>query len=102
MRFRRTKVAPLPTLSWCETSLATTWSSQHLRVVGPEGPRLHGGAPGAALCGRDLRFGWDLRSASLESIRKARTMLSGLPGSPCRKCVDAAWDRLVEGWRTSG
>lgn len=61
--FRKTPktVEPVvPAYSFCEHVGATPTSPIHLRSVGEEGQKFGGGVPGAALCGLDLRKGWDL------------------------------------------
>lgn len=60
---RKAATPPVPGHSFCEHVDATPTSPIHLRVVGEEGQKFGGGVPGAALCGRDLRNGWDLPHA---------------------------------------
>lgn len=71
--FRKTPktVEPVaPAYSFCEHVGATDTSPIHLRSVGEEGQKFGGGVPGAALCGRDLRKGWDLPQAvTPDSVR---------------------------------
>lgn len=78
-------------LSLCETVTAGPLASNHVRRVGPEGLKLGGGAPGAALCGRDLAKGWDLRVADAASIRRGAETVNDA-GRPwvCRPCADEA------------
>lgn len=64
------------TLALCETSTAGPLTPNHVRQVGPEGLKLGGGIPTPALCGRDLRGGWDLRAvdaAELQRLADGRT-----------------------------
>lgn len=92
--FGRTSKTPevaAPTLSYCETAGASTYTPIHVRVVGPEGLKTGGGAPGAALCGRELRFGWDLRLVTVDQLRTDRVDPDpNWPGHTCRGCRDAA------------
>jgi hypothetical protein len=82
---------PAVTLAYCETSSATVFSPHHVRVVGPEGLKTGGGAPGAALCGRDLRNGWDLRETTATELASDRVGPDrNHPGHTCRGCRDAA------------
>ncbi len=78
-------------LSLCETVTAGPLASNHVRVVGPEGLKLGGGAPGAALCGRDLAKGWDLREINAQEIHRLSQSINDA-GRPwvCRPCADAA------------
>lgn len=78
--FRRTRVETpaVPTYSFCEHVNATPTSPEHLRTVGDEGQKFGGGVPGNALCGRDLRFGWDLATpVTDESVRALSSPRSG-------------------------
>lgn len=91
MGLRKEPTKPTLTLAYCETSSATTFSPHHVRVVGPEGLKLGGGAPGSALCGRDLRHGWDVREVSRDELVSARVDRDpDWPGHTCRACRDEA------------
>lgn len=60
---------PAPLFAFCEPVWATPTSCEHIRTVGPEGLKLGGGAPNPALCGLDLRHGWDLKTeVTVESV----------------------------------
>ena len=63
----------------CETSTST--GSYHLRVVGPEGKKMGGGAPDS-LCGR--KMGWDTL------IPLSSYGLPGNYGHCCKKCLELA------------
>jgi hypothetical protein len=61
--------APAPAFAFCEPVWATPTSHEHIRTVGEEGLKLGGGVPNPALCGRDLRHGWDLKmEVTTESV----------------------------------
>lgn len=62
MIFTRNRAAEpaAPSHAFCEPVHATPTSPEHIREVGDEGLKLGGGVPNPALCGRDLRKGWDL------------------------------------------
>lgn len=78
-----------PTLAFCETVHATPSSVEHLRTVGPEGLMLGGGAPGAALCGRDLALGWDLqRPVTAETVARLTTPDDTGRGALCAACAE--------------
>jgi hypothetical protein len=47
-------------LAFCEPVYARPMGTEHIREVGPEGLKLGGGIPVAALCGFDVIKGWDL------------------------------------------
>lgn len=49
--------------AFCEPVTATSMSKWHIRRVGPEGLRFGGGVPIEALCGFDVRRGWDIEAA---------------------------------------
>ncbi|WP_449651901.1 hypothetical protein [Tessaracoccus sp.] len=55
--------AAVPLFAFCEPVNALPMGREHLRLVGDEGFKFGGGAPGLALCGRDLMLGWDLERA---------------------------------------
>ena len=83
------KRSQTPNLAFCETVHATPISVEHLRVVGPEGLMLGGGAPGAALCGRDLAQGWDLqRPVTDETVARLTTPDDTGRGALCAACAD--------------
>lgn len=96
---RRRQVAiEMPLLAFCEPGNAMAMGKEHVRVVGPEGHKYGGGIPGAALCGRDLRKGWDLqRQVTADAIR---TLGTARPGDGhvwlCADCGTAA-QRLLGG-----
>jgi hypothetical protein len=48
--------------SFCEPVTAIAMGKWHIREVGPEGLKFGGGVPNDALCGRELRFGWDMEA----------------------------------------
>lgn len=79
LKTRRTEFA------FCEPASATTRSREHIRVVGPEGRRLGGGVLGPALCGFDLRGGWDLGS----DVEERRIDTSADVNPTCVECADA-------------
>ena len=67
----------------CET--ASSVYAYHLRVVGPEGPKMGGGAPDA-LCGK--KVGWDTSiPLSAYGIR------DHLPSHWCKKCLELALEK---------
>ena len=77
-----------PVLSFCERVNAGPASPVHLRRVGPEGTKLGGGVPGAALCGRDLRHGWDLpQQVTDDLVERGAALPPGQPGRTCQDCV---------------
>lgn len=84
-------------LAFCERSMATEYSQNHIRQVGPEGLLPGGGVPGAALCGMDLHKGWDLPQVpvTVEMVRALREPRTG-DGKVflCGGCADAALDML--------
>jgi hypothetical protein len=91
MRLHKTPAKPTATLAYCETSSATVLSPHHVRVVGPEGLKTGGGAPGSALCGRNLRHGWDIRETTAAELASDRVEPDrNHPGHTCRGCRDAA------------
>ena len=80
-------------LAFCEHSMAGPTSPEHIRRVGPEGLLPGGGAPGTALCGRDLLRGWDLPQppVTAEAVHRLRSPRAG-DGRVflCGGCADAA------------
>lgn len=99
MKLRKQKKhsAPVVTLAYCETSSATVFSPFHVRVVGDEGLKTGGGAPGSALCGRDLRRGWDVREVTAAELAETRVDPEpDWPGHTCRGCRDEALRPLGE------
>lgn len=72
-------------LAFCEPSSATVRSKEHIRVVGPEGFKYGGGIPTPALCGYDLRHGWDLNVP----VHPARFNTAADLNPTCAACVDA-------------
>lgn len=85
------------TLAFCEPVTATTRSREHLRVVGPEGFQYGGGIPSPALCGADVRGGWDLNAP----VHPARFLPNAETNPTCRSCIDAYWARTPGRGRTS-
>lgn len=78
-------------LAYCETSSATVYSPHHVRIVGAEGLKTGGGAPGDALCSRPLRNGWDIREVTVAELAEARTDPDpNWPGHTCRGCREEA------------
>jgi hypothetical protein len=75
-------------LALCETMHAGPLASNHVRQLGPEGLKLGGGIPGAALCGRDLAKGWDLRETTAEEVSRLAKSINDA-GRPwvCRACA---------------
>lgn len=63
--------------AFCERVTASPMSLEHIREVGAEGLMLGGGIPNVALCGADVRRGWDLSSevteGTVERLATART-----------------------------
>lgn len=49
--------------AFCEAVTAGPLSPWHIREVGPEGRKPGGGVPNVALCGFDVRRGWDIQTA---------------------------------------
>jgi hypothetical protein len=50
---------PATGYAYCESVHATPMSPHHIRKLTAAGMKSGGGADTAALCGRDLRAGWD-------------------------------------------
>lgn len=67
--------------SACETVFAGPRSFWHIRQVGPEGLKPSGGVTSKALCGRDLRGGWDIPGFSVKVSDTA------LDPRMCTRCV---------------
>ena len=80
-----------PAYAFCEPVSATPTSYEHLRAVGPEGLKLGGGIDGAALCGFDLKHGWDTSTeVTDESVTALATPRSGDNRVfLCPACADA-------------
>lgn len=78
------------TLSYCERVTATPMSPVHIRTVGPEGRKLGGGIPGPALCGAEVRNGWDLPTDVPTTLDQYAAIPQDRPGRMCLRCVDAA------------
>jgi hypothetical protein len=94
---RKEQPAPTVVLAYCETSSATTRSPHHVRIVGLEGLKTGGGAPGSTLCGRDLCHGWDLRSVTAAELADDRVDPDpNWPGHTCRGCRDEALRLIAE------
>lgn len=97
MKLARQRPEPdaAPRFAYCEPSHATTVSATHIRTVGPEGLMTGGGVPTPALCGRDLRAGWDLRSVTARTLAEVRVDYDpNWPGHVCRTCRDLAREIL--------
>lgn len=64
--------------AWCEPGMAAPMGKQHLRRL-PEGElKLSGFGEATALCGRDLRYGWDLPSSTdADTVRSLSTPREG-------------------------
>lgn len=59
------------TYAFCEPSWASTTSREHIRVVQTDGQHFGGGIKNPALCGSDLRGGWDLRTpVEADAVRR--------------------------------
>ena len=89
--FKKNRTPAVPTFAWCEPATAGPMAPNHLRVIGEEGIKLTGGAPGSAMCGRDLRYGWDLkREVTPETVTRLATPRDG-DGHvwACLPCVTA-------------
>lgn len=94
MRFFKTKKDPeareVPReYSWCEPGMAVAMGKQHLRRNTGE-LKLSGFGEATALCGRDLKFGWDLpTSTDPDTVRSLSTPRAG-DGHvwACADCVE--------------
>lgn len=88
---RQPQTPPVPAYSFCESTLATATSPWHIRRVGPEGLKPGGGVPNPALCERDLRHGWDLKTeVTVESVQQGMVPRQG-DGRVwvCNRCAGA-------------
>ena len=79
-------------LSYCERVTATPTSPVHIRMVGLEGRKLGGGIPGAALCGAEVRNGWDLPTDVPSTLAGYAEIPQDRPGRMCLRCARAALD----------
>lgn len=81
-------------LSLCETVTAGPLTPNHVRWVGPEGLKVGGGLRGpalAALCGRDLAGGWDVRAVDVAELRRlARAGFDSGQQWVCESCTAEA------------
>jgi hypothetical protein len=71
--------------AFCEPISATTRSREHIRAVGAEGFKYGGGIPNRALCGWDVRGGWDLKAV----VHPSRFLPNAETNPTCEKCIDA-------------
>lgn len=69
----------------CEPVSATTRSREHIRRVGPEGFKYGGGIPNEAICGANVRRGWDLRAP----VHPSRFLPNAEVNPTCEKCIEA-------------
>ncbi len=76
-------------LSFCESVQAPPNGRWHIRELSAKGPKYGGGADTPALCGRDLRGGWDLEVPYSEQHFD----------QCCAKCVASVRRRGREGGR---
>lgn len=72
-------------LAFCEPVSATVRSREHIREVGPEGFKYGGGIPNAALCGADVRRGWDIKA----EVHPSRFVVNAETNPTCQGCIDA-------------
>jgi hypothetical protein len=50
---------PTPTYAFCETIFSGAYTPWHIRLLGPAGRKINGGADTLSLCGR--KVAWDLK-----------------------------------------
>lgn len=75
----------------CEPTWATPTSRVHVRLVPPgDSPHLGGGVSTPALCGADLRGGWDLPGEVTED--RLRSRLGAETGPTCPVCFQRWWE----------
>lgn len=92
---------PVLELVFCEGSWASTASPWHVRAThGQVFPG--GGAPGGALCGRDLAGGWDLPDVevTVDRVASLRDTPHGARPGVCGRCADAATATLTRAGRS--
>lgn len=83
-------------LSFCERSGASIYSKVHIRTVGPEGRLPGGGIPTPAMCGYDLRGGWDIDGDVTEkSIRDGVEDQTAI-GAVCDVCAEISHRKVEE------
>lgn len=78
-------------LAFCEPVSATIRSKEHIRVVGPEGFKYGGGIPNVALCGANVRQGWDLRA----TVHPSQFMPDAEINPTCQTCIHAYYARVL-------
>lgn len=77
----------MTTYAFCEPVHASTLSKEHIRIVGSSGFHYGGGIPNKALCGFDVRVGWDLKS----KVESRRFVPNAETNPTCQDCIDAWW-----------
>lgn len=88
-------------LAFCEGSWATDVGPWHVREVTDGVLYPGGGVPNPALCGRDLRRGWDLPRVTVDAVTVSRLANAprerGRPAALCPARATAVETRLSEG-----
>lgn len=74
--------------AFCEPVWASTSSYEHIRQVPGDALKIGGGIEGPALCGFELRGGWDIPTGVTE--QRVRRGLNAECNPTCPKCA-ALW-----------